>query len=90
MELLAQFGTKDQQELAKLRSTNSEAATHWLGPGGIAPPRTTWAKEVAVAPGGKGDGGVRAQPSVVCHNPEQAERDAAVRPDLEGHRHMRA
>jgi len=44
-------------------------------------------KEVAVAPGGKGDGddGARAQRFVVCHNPEQAERDAAVRNRLVAH-----
>ena len=44
-------------------------------------------KEVAVAPGGKGDGdeGARAQRFVVCHNPEQADRDAAVRDRLVGH-----
>jgi hypothetical protein len=44
-------------------------------------------KEVAVAPGGDGDGedGMRAQRFVVCHNPEQAERDAAVRERLIGH-----
>jgi len=44
-------------------------------------------KEVAVAPGGDGDGddGVRAQRFVVCHNPEQAERDAAVRERLVAH-----
>jgi hypothetical protein len=37
-------------------------------------------KEVTVAPGGNGDGddGARTQRFVVCHNPEQAERDAAV------------
>jgi len=44
-------------------------------------------KEVAVAPGGKGDGdeGARAQRFVVCHNPEQADRDAAVRGRLVAH-----
>jgi len=38
-------------------------------------------KEVAVAHGGTGEGdqGARAQRLVVCHNPEQADRDAAVR-----------
>jgi len=41
-------------------------------------------KEVTVAPGGHGDGeqGARAQRFVVCHNPEQAERDTAVRARL--------
>ena len=44
-------------------------------------------KEVTVGPGGMGDGddGARAQRFVVCHNPEQAERDAAVRGQLVGH-----
>jgi len=44
-------------------------------------------KEVAVAPGGKGDGdeGARAQRFVVCHNPEQADRDATVRSQLVAH-----
>src|SRR5918994_1117658 len=44
-------------------------------------------KEVAVAPGGDGDGdgGARAQRFVVCHNPEQADRDAAVRDRLVAH-----
>ena len=44
-------------------------------------------KEVAVAPGGVGDGdeGMRAARFVVCHNPEQAERDAAVRANLTTH-----
>ena len=44
-------------------------------------------KEVDVAPGGDGDGddGARTQRFVVCHNPEQAERDAAVRSQLVAH-----
>jgi len=44
-------------------------------------------KEVTVAPGGVGDGddGIRAQRFVICHNPEQAERDAAVRDHLVTH-----
>src|SRR6266508_841043 len=44
-------------------------------------------KEVAVAPGGDGDGdqGARTQRFVVCHNPEQADRDAAVRARLVAH-----
>ncbi len=44
-------------------------------------------KEVAVAPGGGGDGdeGARAQRFVVCHNPEQADRDAVVRDRLVRH-----
>jgi hypothetical protein len=44
-------------------------------------------KEVAVAPGGDGDGddGARGQRFVVCHNPASAERDAAVRTNLVTH-----
>ena len=44
-------------------------------------------KEVAVAPGGKGDGdeGARSQQFVVCHNPDQADRDATVRSQLVAH-----
>ena len=44
-------------------------------------------KEVAVAPGGDGDGdgGVRAQRFVACHNPEQADRDQQVRANLIAH-----
>jgi len=44
-------------------------------------------KGVAVAPGGDGDGdgGARTQRFVVCHNPEQAERDAQVRASLIAH-----
>ena len=40
-----------------------------------------------MAPGGDGDGdeGARAQRFVVCHNPEQAERDAVVRDRLVAH-----
>jgi hypothetical protein len=43
-------------------------------------------KEVAVAPGGDGDGeeGARAQRFVVCHNPDQAQRDAEVRANQPG------
>ena len=44
-------------------------------------------KEVAVAPGGDGDGddGARTQRFVICHNPEQAERDRQVRTNLVAH-----
>jgi len=44
-------------------------------------------KEVAVAPGGDGDGddGARTQRFVICHNPEQADRDSAVRANLVAH-----
>ncbi len=69
----------------KLRTTNSEAAAALTRPGRY---RTVAGnlrvKEVTVAPGGVGDGddGARAQRFVVCHNPEQAERDQAVRTQL--------
>jgi len=42
-------------------------------------------KEVAVAPDGDGDGGARTVRFVVCHNPEQADRDAQVRANLIAH-----
>jgi len=72
----------------KLRNTNSEAAAALARPGRY---RTVAGnlrvKEVTVAPGGQGDvdDGARAQRFVVCHNPEQAERDAAVRTQLVAH-----
>ncbi len=72
----------------KLRNTNAEAAAALARPGRY---RTVAGnlrvKEVAVAPGGKGDGaeGARAQRFVVCHNPEQADRDQAVRGQLVTH-----
>ncbi len=72
----------------KLRNTNSEAAAALARPGRY---RTVAGnlrvKEVTVAPGGHGDGdgGARAQRFVVCHNPEQANRDAAVRTQLVAH-----
>jgi len=72
----------------KLRHTHSEAAAALARPGRY---RTVAGnlrvKEVAVAPGGKSDGDhrARAQRFVVCHNPEQAERDAAVRERLLAH-----
>jgi Transposase DDE domain len=72
----------------KLRGTNSEAAAALARPGRY---RTVAGnlrvKEVAVAPGGHGDGddGARAQRFVVCHNPEQAQRDVWVRDRLVAH-----
>ena len=72
----------------KLRNTNGEAAAALSRPGRY---RTVAGnlrvKEVAVAPGGKGDGdeGARAQRFVVCHNPEKADRDALVRERLVAH-----
>ncbi len=72
----------------KLRNTNSEAAAALARPGRYrAVAGNLRVKEVAVAPGGDGDGdeGARAQRFVVCHNPEQADRDAAVRDRLVAH-----
>ena len=72
----------------KLRNTNSEAAAALARPGRY---RTVAGnlrvKEIAVAPGGDGDGdeGARTQRFVVCLNPEQADRDAAVRLELVAH-----
>jgi hypothetical protein len=72
----------------KLRHTNTEAAAALARPGRY---RTVAGnlrvKEVQVAPGGDGDGeeGMRAVRFVVCHNPEQADRDAAVRANLTSH-----
>jgi hypothetical protein len=72
----------------KLRNTNSEAAAALARPGRYrSVAGNLRVKEVAVAPGGKGDGdqGARAQRFVVCHNPEQADRDALVRDRLVAH-----
>ena len=72
----------------KLRHTNTEATAALARPGRY---RTVAGnlrvKEVTVAPGGKsdGDGGMRTQRFVICHNPEQAERDTAVRANLIDH-----
>jgi hypothetical protein len=72
----------------KLRHTNTEAAAALARPGRY---RTVAdnlrVKEVHVAPGGDGDGddGARTQRFVICHNPEQADRDAAVRTNLVAH-----
>jgi DDE family transposase len=72
----------------KLRHTNAEAAAALARPGRY---RTVAdnlrVKEVAVAPGGEGDGdgGARTQRFVICHNPEQADRDQRVRANLVAH-----
>jgi hypothetical protein len=74
----------------KLRHTNKEATAALARPGRykkVTP--TLRVKEVHVAPGGNGngtgDGGMRAVRFVVCHNTEQAERDAVVREQLVEH-----
>jgi hypothetical protein len=72
----------------KLRHTNTEAAAALARPGRY---RTVAdnlrVKEVAVAPGGDDDGdqGARTQRFVICHNPEQADRDQQVRANLVAH-----
>jgi hypothetical protein len=72
----------------KLRHTNTEAAAALARTGRY---RTVAGhlrvKEIHVAPGGDydGDDGVRAQQFVICHNPEQAERDVVVRDHLVNH-----
>src|SRR4051812_14201045 len=65
----------------KLRATNAEAAAALARPGRYKTVADNLRiKEVAVAPGGAGDGddGVRAARFVVCHNPAPAQRDCAV------------
>jgi len=72
----------------KLRHTNTEAAAALARAGRYkSVAGNLRVKEVHVAPGGDGDGeqGVRAQRFVVCHNPEQADRDALVRDHLVTH-----
>lgn len=72
----------------KLRNTNNEAAAALARPGRYKTVAGNLrVKEVAVAPGGEGDGdeGARAQRFVICHNPEQAERDETVRGQLVTH-----
>ncbi|MFZ0158088.1 MAG: IS1634 family transposase [Kineosporiaceae bacterium] len=72
----------------KLRATNTEAAAALARPGRYKTVAGNLrVKEVHVAPGGTGDGdeGMRTQRFVVCHNPEQADRDAAVRANLIAH-----
>ena len=75
----------------KLRHTNTEAAAALARPGRYKPVAGNLrVKEVHVNPrdpagGGDGDGGARAVRFVVCHNPEQATRDQAVRANLVTH-----
>jgi hypothetical protein len=72
----------------KLRHTNTEAAAALARAGRY---RTVAdnlrVKEVAVGPGGDGDGdqGARTQRFVICHNPDQAARDQQVRANLVAH-----
>ena len=72
----------------KLRHTNTEAAAALARPGRYHTVADNLrVKEVHVAPGGNGDGdgGARAVRFVVCHNPDQAQRDAQVRDNLVHH-----
>ena len=72
----------------KLRHTNAQAAAALARPGRYHTVADNLrVKEVHVAPGADGDGadGVRAQRFVICHNPEQAERDQQVRANLVTH-----
>jgi Transposase DDE domain len=72
----------------KLRHTNTEAAAALARPGRYHRVADNLrVKEVHVAPGGDGDGdgGARAVRFVICHNPEQAARDAQVRDNLVTH-----
>ncbi len=72
----------------KLRHTNTEATAALARAGRYhTVAGNLRVKEVHVAPGGHGDGeqGVRAQRFVVCHNPDQADRDALVRDHLVTH-----
>jgi hypothetical protein len=70
----------------KLRHTNTEAAAA-LGRAGRyrAVAGNLRVKEVRVSPGGGDADGVRTERFVVCHNPEAADRDAAVRERLIAH-----
>jgi hypothetical protein len=70
----------------KLRHTNSEAAAALARPGRYRPMAGNLrVKEVLVGPGGGSADGVRAERFVVCHNPEAAARDTAVRKRLITH-----
>ena len=72
----------------KLRHTNREATAALARPGRYKKVAGNLrVKEVHVAPGGQGDGdgGARAVRFVICHNPEAAERDRAVRANLIDH-----
>jgi Transposase DDE domain len=72
----------------KLRHTNREATAALARQGRYhTVAGNLRVKEVHVAPGGQGDGdgGARAVRFVVCHNPDQANRDAAVRANLVSH-----
>ena len=70
----------------KLRHTNAEAAAALARPGRYHTVADNLrVKEVWVAPGGGNNEGARAERFVVCHNPDAADRDAAVRQRLIEH-----
>jgi hypothetical protein len=70
----------------KLRHTNAEAAAALARAGRYrAVADNLRVKQVRVSPGGGDGDGVRAERFVVCHNPEAADRDAAVRERLLAH-----
>jgi hypothetical protein len=70
----------------KLRHTNAEAAAALTRPGRYHDVADNLrVKEVRVSPGGGNADGARAERFVVCHNPEAAARDAAVRDRLIEH-----
>ena len=70
----------------KLRHTNAEAAAALARPGRYhTVAGNLRVKEVWVSPGGGGHDGARAERFVVCHNPDAAERDEAVRERLIEH-----
>jgi hypothetical protein len=68
----------------KLRHTNTEAAAALARAGRYRTVAENLRVKEVHAPGGHGNGdeGARAVRFVVCHNPEQAERDTAVRTNL--------
>ncbi len=70
----------------KLRHTNTEAAAALARPGRYHDVADNLrVKEVWVAPGGGNADGARAERFVICHNPEAAARDEAVRQRLIEH-----
>mgnify|MGYP001305491882 FL=1 len=70
----------------KLRHTNTEAAAALARPGRYHTVADNLrVKEAWVAPGGGTHEGARAERFVICHNPEAAARDAAVRERLIEH-----
>ena len=70
----------------KLRHTNAEAAAALARPGRYHDVADNLrVKEVRVAAGGGNDEGARAERFVVCHHPDAAERDEAVRQRLIEH-----